>query len=192
MTIFQKLNNFFLISLIIIVAWYSIANKPQKKQLDNRPTAQEYMVNLKVSNYDTNGKIKDCTIATYWEFIPNLERSNLIKPHVTVYKPSGTVWHVSSETAYAWHQNISDKIQQLDMLKNVIMEQDAVNNATHTKIETEELFYNPNENTLTTTKYVEMRQPGLKVTGYGMLGQIDKDKVQLHEKVTTVYERSMR
>ena len=148
---------------------------------------QEYMIQISTTNYDDLGNIKDSLSADYWEFNPALGCSDLSKPHVVVYKPNGDIWHITANKALAWHPKINDKITKIDMQNGVVIERVEDKQTTPIKIETLALQYTPATKMVTSTEFVSMKQPGIMISGYGMLGDIGNNWVELHDKITTIY-----
>ena len=174
-----------------MVWWFHLQNRtPSKPWQQSKP--QEYMAKLTITNYSENGKPKESLAADYWAFVPSNGRSDIKNPYIVVYKPNGDVWHISAHKAKAWHPTIGDKITQLDMLEKVTLERTTENNAVPTKITTENLQYFPKEEMLTSEDYVYMRQPGLSISGQGMSGYLDKNKINLHNNITTVYSPNVK
>lgn len=169
-----------------MVYWFYIQTKTSQ-DTDMQPKPQEYMTQLHSTKFDIYGKPKEAIYAEYWEFDPRLGCSDLSKPHVTVYKPNGDIWYISSNKALAWHRTINDQITKIDMLEGVIIERPALNNTTPIKMETLALQYTPDQEMITTKEYVSMQQPGLTISGYGLLGYLDRNWIELHDKITTIY-----
>lgn len=169
-----------------MVYWFFMQSRTNNFEY-KKEKPQEYMANIMVTNYNFFGLPKEQLEAEYWEFLPKLEQSQLIKPHVTVYKINGDVWHLSANKAIAWHKTINDHITLIDMSEGVVIERPAVNNATPTKIQTLAMQYKPSEEMISSKEFVSMQQPGLTISGYGMLGYLDRNWIELHEKITTVY-----
>lgn len=179
-------NSIIIGCLIGSVWWYNLQNRPFA-HVTQQSKPQEYMANLTIINYGDNGEPRQKLQAVYWAFVPNNARSDLQQPHVIIYKPNGDVWHLSAYKAIAWHTKLGEKITQLDMLENVLVERTAENNATPTKITTQTMRYLAQNKQLSSEDYVYMHQPGLTISGKGMLGYLDKNWIELHDHITTVY-----
>jgi LPS export ABC transporter protein LptC len=172
--------------LIGMIWWFHLQNRSLPH--DERHTKpQEYMAKLTITNFNEVGKPKEKLQADYWAFVPNNGRSDLRKPYVTIYKANGDVWYLSAKTAMAFQPTLADKITEIDLLDNVVIERSAENHATPTKITTESLQYFPKEEKVTSSDYISMLQPGIMVSGKGMLGYLDKNWIELHDDITTVY-----
>lgn len=176
-------------SLFLVVIWFFKQSKPQTlESQDSKP--QEYMLNLHSSNYDAQGKVKEAIYAEYWEFNPLLGCSELSNPRVTVYKPNGEVWYLSAKKALAWHPTLADQITKVNLQDGVLIERPETANATPVKLETLALEYIPDQEMITSKEFVSMQQPGLTISGYGLLGYLDRNWIELHDKITTIYTPS--
>lgn len=184
MTVFKNL--IILLSLACMVYWFYVQSRSPKIYKHNAKP-QEYMSQLTITNYTESGSPKEILQAAYWEFLPNAGNSELLKPLVTIHKSNGDIWYLSANKAVAWHKTINSKISQIDMLEGVLIERPGINNATPTKIETLSMQYLPNQETISSTEFVSMKQPGLTISGHGMLGYLDKNWIELHENITTVF-----
>lgn len=169
----------------MIYVFYVHNRSPRELQEKNKP--HEYMNQLKVTNYTLRGNAKESLVADYWEFIPHKGCSDLINPHLVVYKENGEVWDLVATRAVAWHPTVADKINKIDLLEGVKLRRLALNNAVPIIVETLAMQYLPEQKTVTSTEVVSMQQPGLTVSGYGMLGYLDSGWIKLHERITTVY-----
>lgn len=174
-----------------MVWWFHLQNSHAHPHRE-KGKPQEYMSNINICNYDVNGAIKERLQADYWAFIPLSGSSILQMPHVTVYRVNGDVWHLSADKAMAWHPTMRDKITQLDLNVNVVVERTDENNAVPTKITTETIQYFPPTEMLTTKEKIALQQPGILVSGIGMLGYLDKNWIELHDKISTVYQPTPR
>lgn len=173
-------------SLFAVVYWFfTQTNNTQYMPTKAKP--QEYMSTLQITNFDDAGKPKQAMQAEYWEFVHSAGNSELIKPHVAIYKPNGEVWHLSSNRAVAWHPTINDKVTQVDMMDDVVIERPQQAQTTALKLKTSELQYIPDEEVIRTKQFVSLEQPGLNISGYGLLGYLDRNWIELHDKINTVY-----
>lgn len=179
-------NVIIMLCLACMIYWFYVQSHSSKLSKQNAKP-QEYMSQITITNYTESGVPKEILQAAYWEFLPNSGKSELIKPLVTIRKANGDVWYLSANKAIAWHKTISDKISQVDMLDGVTIERPNINNATPTKIETLSMQYLPNQEIISSSEFVSMKQPGLTISGYGMLCYINNNRIELHEKITTVF-----
>lgn len=183
-------NLLIIFSIVAMVWWLHLQNKHiQPTKEHGKP--QEYMSNITIANFDINGNIKERLRADYWAFIPRSGTSILQMPHVIVYKENGNVWHLSAIKALAWHPTMADKITQIDLSNNVVVERTAENDATPTKITTDTLQYFPPKEMLTTDAYIAMQQPGITISGIGMLSYIDQNWIELHDQISTIYQSTV-
>lgn len=159
------------------------------KPTAGRIQAQEYMARLSITNFTAAGTPKEKIAAQSWAFIPSEGKSNLFNPTIIAYKENGDVWTMSAKRAFAWHKSLQDKIEQIDMLEQVIIKRGEGAKFTPTEITTEEMQYFPKEDKVISPTLVTMRQPDIFISGYGMLGYLDKNWVQLHDRTTTIYNQ---
>lgn len=179
-------NALIILALLGMVFWFFAQKQPVKKT-HQQQKPQEYMSQLVIINYNEAGTPKEQMSADYWEFIPDNKRSDLTNPHVKIYKQNGDIWFLSAQKALAWHPTIGEKITQLDLSGDVTIERPAENNAVPTKINTLALQYFPEEKKVTSLEFVSMQQPGIEISGVGLLGFLDQNWIELHDKITTVY-----
>jgi LPS export ABC transporter protein LptC len=169
-----------------MIYWFYMQTKTEPyTATQNKP--QEYMDNLQSTKFNILGMPKESIRAQHWEFNPSMGYSDLMQPHVTVYKPNGDIWFLSSQKALAWHKTISGQITKVDMLDGVIIERPEQDQTTPIKMETLALQYTPEQQMITTKEFVNMQQPGLTISGYGLLGYLDRNWIELHDKITTIY-----
>jgi len=184
------LKNGLIFCCLIGMLWWFYVQSQSSNPVPTRAKPQEYMSFLTITNYSEVGRPKEKLQADYWEFIPNHGRSDLSNPFVTIYKDNGNVWLLSAKKALAWHPTIGDRITQLDMVENVVIERTADNGATPTKVATQAMQYFPSKGLISSSEYVSMQQPGLLISGYGLSGYLDKNRIELHDNITTVYHQN--
>lgn len=179
-------NVLIFVSLIVLIYCFYLQTRPNKDTVkSNKP--QEYMTHITISNYSEQGNTKEILRAEYWEFIPEKGCSDLINPHVTVYKPNGDVWYLTAHKALAWHSTMADKVSKVELYDGVVIERAALNKAAPIKVETLAMQYTPATDMITSEEFVSMQQPGLTISGIGMRGYLDRNWIELHEKITTIY-----
>jgi len=171
---------------LVGIIWIFWQQGTPENQAKPQTSAQEYMVNLKVTDFDQQGNKEREIIASNWAFVPSAKKSNIVSPLVTVYKVSGDIWHLSADKAYAWHKSLDSKINKVEMLNNVQANRAEHQKFTPTVIKSEAIDYYPEEDKITSMSKVTMEQPELHIEGYGMLGYIDKNWVQLLDRTTTI------
>ncbi len=175
-----------ILGLLGMIWWFHLQNRPAlQAQTQSKP--QEYMLQLNITNYNESGALKEILRADYWGFTPSQGRSDLLKPYMIVYKPNGDVWHLSAQQGSAWHPTMGDKITQIDLNSKVILERTAENAGTPTIITTEQMQYFPGQDMLSSKEFIAMQQPGIMISGVGMSGYLDKNRIELHEQIRTVY-----
>lgn len=169
-----------------MIYWFFLQTKTMQHE-PKKIKPQEYMYKIQVTNYNEDGQPKEILHADYWEFKPSVGCSDLLQPFLTVYKPNGEMWYLSAKHALAWHTSMSDKITKIDMLDDVVIERPEINQATPVILKTLALQYIPDEEKISTKEFVSMQQPGLTISGYGLLGFLDRNWIELHDKITTIY-----
>ncbi len=179
-------NLIVLCCLIAVTFWFYTQNHSSTRTHTNAKP-QEYMSDLEIINFDTNGMPKETMQAQYWEFVHAAGHSDLIMPRVSIYKPNGDVWKLSANKAIAWHATMHDEISKVQMHENVLIERPEHNATTHLTIKTEALEYTPNDALVRTKEFVSLEQPGLNISGYGLLGNLDRNWIELHDKINTIY-----
>ena len=146
------------------------------------------MSNLVVTHFTETGVIKDQIYASYWAYIPALKNSALTNPKMYLNKPNGAKWIIQANYAKAWHITLESKISKLALEKNVIIERLQTNELVPIVMKTEQVSYFPDDEFVETKQYVEMTKPGLFLSGVGLKGYLNKDVMQLLDKVKTNYE----
>ncbi len=169
----------------MVYVFYLQSRSPREQHKRDKP--QEYMSSFKVTNYTVHGNAKESLVADYWEFIPHKGCSDLINPQLVVYEENGDVWNLIAAKAIAWHPAVTAKIDKIDLFDGVKMRRLPLNNAVPLVVESIAVQYLPEKEVVTSTEFVSMQQPGLTINGYGMIGDLDRGWIKLHERVTTVY-----
>lgn len=173
-------------ALFLVVLFFYLQNHVETPNTSHH-TPQEYMIDVTIVNYDTDGNPNKELEAKYWEFIKSLGQSNIRSPHVTIYKPNNEIWSLTANNAIAWHNSLQENISKIDLINNVVIERLA--NATNQPavFKTSTLHYLPSEEKFTTDEMVTMEQPGLSISGHGLLGYLNESWIELHDKITTTY-----
>ncbi len=151
--------------------------------------SQEYMHEISMVSYTPTGTIKQMINAHSWEFIPLEKKSNVIEPHVIVYKPNGDIWDIKAQSAYAWQESLQDKVEQVDLIDQVVMQRACNSKYTPTKITSNAIAYYPLQEKITSESQVNLEQPDLYISGVGMIGYLDKHWIKLNERTTTIHDQ---
>lgn len=153
-------------------------------QLNKQP--QEYMVKAFVTQYTPEGTLKNQMSADYWAYFPTTKASILTIPHVTVYKPDGTVWHIDAKHGQLQQPTLGS-IDKITLEEDVILMRPETLKAIPIKLETKTLHYHPKKQFAESDALITMNKPGLKVTGLGLRAFLDKGSVELLHNVKTYY-----
>lgn len=186
----KKIIFYFLYGVVVFLATILIANNIVSKRKMNVTRVQfpqEYMKNVNVTHFTEDGKIKDHIIAKYWGYMPKQEVSTLIEPHLKVAKPNNTYWVVDAKSGIAEHKSINSKITKLELNRDVVIMRPKTKADVQIEVTTEQLFYFPEIERVQTDKFVKLTKPGLLITGFGLLGYLDKNLVELQNDVKTSY-----
>lgn len=172
--------------LFSLIYWFYIQTKaPRYENSPNQP--QEYMISLETTTYNLDGKPKESLRAQFWEFNATTGYSDLTKPVVTIYKETGEIWHLSANKALAWHATLQEKISKINMREDVLIERPEHNEITSLTVKTLALDYFPDKEMISSEEFVTMQQPGLTISGHGLSGYLNRNWIELHDKITTVY-----
>lgn len=176
-----------LIALVLVVMlWCFYKQNVPIDQTSNKRMAQEYMSYLKIFDYNDSGVLKQFVQADYWEFQATAHKSELLNPKLQIYKPDGNTWMITAKQAVAWHQTLNDKISGLELEDRVLITRAA------TELNTDYLYYNPETELVSTERYVQMQQPGLFISGIGLIGNLAQNKVELLDDITTIYQQTSK
>ena len=184
-------TNITLVTLLIfsIALFFFIKNVDRdplgrKVHIDKKP--QEYMTHVAVSMYTKEGNLKNELSAKYWAYMPETQKSHLNTPHLTIYKPDGTIWYIDSKFGQI-------KQPTLGILENILLHEQVVIKRPETLtaipilLETEELQYQPKEQYAESQKFIKLTKPGLVITGTGMRAFLEQGTVELLRDVKTYY-----
>lgn len=156
-------------------------------RIDKKP--QEYMSQVSVTTYTEVGQLKNELSAHYWAYLPELESSNLTKPHLTVYKADGTIWHIDAKEGAASQPTLG-AIDSIQLKNDVVLQRQASRNTYPIRLETTALNYQPKKQYAETDQFITMTKPGLKITGRGLRAFIEQGTVELLHNVTTLYTKA--
>lgn len=183
------IKNLFYLSLIIATTLI-VANSTISKRnynINTKIIPQEYMKNVEVTHFNIEGNIKDKLKAEYWAYLPAEGVSKISTPKMELTKPNNNVWLVSAKYAIAKHKKLDSKITELQLNENVKIERPKKEFSTPIQLTTKQLFYFPQNEYVTTDEFVEMLKPGLQITGTGLNGYLDNNRIELKNDVKTNY-----
>lgn len=185
----MKKAYFLLIFLTILsVIWVILPfDKKKQKKLQAVSHPQEYMTNVSMWSYTETGALKNELRAKYWAYLPETKSSELLLPHLTIYKPDKTIWHIDAKQGKVAQPTIGS-IEQVELSNEVVIERpETDNHVIPLKLETSLLRYQPKTQYAETEQWITMTKPGLKIQGLGMRAFLDKNFVELLKDVKTTY-----
>jgi len=182
------LSIFLMVLIAVLVKQQS--NLTNKKLPTQEP--REYMRNLKLYHYDTDGNIQDYITGKWWEFIPQHKYSVIQQPRVNIYKKSKYSYKISADSGQILHQKLNGKIDLIKLLSSVFIQQVSSINYNPTEdgfdLSTSYLEFNPNNNIATTKEAVKIHKPGLLITSDGMQANLATNQLDLTKNVVTKYQ----
>jgi len=170
--------------LLFLVKATDYSSASLKAFLDKKP--QEYMVNAFVTIFTEGGSLKNELSAKYWAYLPEKKKSTFNTPHLTIYKPDGTLWHIDAQKGEAIQPNIGT-IEKVILQKKVVLERPGSSVADPIQVNTEEMDYYPKNQYAENQKFVQMNKPGLTITGVGLRAFLENGSVELLQDVKTFY-----
>lgn len=179
---------FFIASVILIISVIN-NNSPNIVELEKK-FPQEFMEDFTVTKFTETGNLKSKINSKKWSYIAEKKYSELSEPKIKIIKPNNDIWFISANLGKAYHPTINAKVDALFLLGNVLIKRPNENNCIPITMKTKEITYFPNKEQVETKAYVEMFKPGLKITGTGLKGYIDKNEMELLKDVTTIYEKT--
>lgn len=148
---------------------------------------KEYMKQVKITQFDINGNIKDNFTAKSWKFIANKNSSKIIEPVVDVFNDKSGHWQIKAKSALAKHKtnNIDDKIDFIEFHKDVLVNRFADSANQPIVIKTDNARFTPPTNQVTTDDFVTMQKPGFNISGKGMKGEFNTNSIEVQQDVKT-------
>lgn len=183
------MRKLFLVIALCTMVWVFWQQRPVVKSTA-KPVieAQEYMHGIAMTSYNPDGSIKQLIEANSWEFLPQEQKSNVHQPHVVVYKPNGDIWDIKSNIAYAKQKTLQDKVENVELRDQVVMQRANNTKYTPTTITSSAIDYYPQQEKITSDVQVSLQQPDLYISGVGMLGHLDKNWLKLFDRTTTIHD----
>lgn len=183
--IFQTklLNIIFVLSLVY---WLTPFEKDKEFHFHPASQPEEYMSEVKVWNFSETGELKHYLSAHDWAYRPETASSKLTTPHLIVYKPDQSVWEINAKGGHIKQPDIG-RVEQVELIGNVVLERLATNKEMPIKVETEVVRYQPKSQYAETDQFLTLTRPDLTITGTGMRAFLDKSFVELLSNVKTSY-----
>lgn len=188
----MKIHIWLIVLGVVCFAWWCIPHEKSPSQapnawLDKYP--QEYMKTIAVWSYTEKGMLDHHLSADYWAYVPELQSSQLSVPHLTVYKPDNTVWHIDAKHGIVKQPSLGS-IEQVELSDTVVLKRPAAKNSAPITLETEVLRYQPKKEYAETDKSITLTKPDLKITGEGMRAHLDNNSVELLHNVKSHFVAS--
>lgn len=184
-------NNFILLVFAILsfglLFWVKSSDQEdlrRKKLANHKP--QEYMRHAFVTIFSESGSLKNELSAKYWAYLPDAELSILTLPHLSIYKPDGSIWLIDAKKGRVKQPTIGN-IEQLELQDEVVIERPETKTTIPLKLETTELNYYPKKEFAESEQWVVMNKPGLKMTGVGLRAYLNQGSMELLRDVKTYY-----
>ncbi len=147
---------------------------------------QEYVKSATTWEFSPEGALKSELNVSFWAYLPETDTSRLIKPHLTVYKPDHSIWHIDAKRGVLKQPTLGT-IEDIELFEQVVLLQPSTPQNPYIKLETESLRYNPEKNYAETHDLITMTKPDMKVMGRGMQAFLDKNTVSLLHDVKTYF-----
>lgn len=147
---------------------------------------EEYMSNVSLKTYTIDGLLKNELHAEYWAYLPEKNCSELTTPHLTVYKPDKTVWHIDAKQGRVSQPSLA-KVQEVELSDHVVIRRPATAKSVPIKLETAQIRYQPDKEYAESDEFVSLSKPNLTVTSQGMKAFLDRGFVELLHDVKTYY-----
>jgi LPS export ABC transporter protein LptC len=178
--------SFAVIIVLSLVFWLSPFEKAKDLSFHIASQPEEYMSEVLVWTFTEAGDLKHKLSAVYWAYRPETSSSTLTTPYLTVYRPDNTIWNINAKRGKVNQPNIG-RVEQVELLENVVLERPETKTDMPIKIETEVIRYQPKQQYAETDQFLTLSKPDLKITGTGMRAFLDRSFVELLQNVKTYY-----
>lgn len=178
------------ILIIIIIILIKQQDNDKPLQLAQNDT-QEYMLGLKLYDYNEQGALKNFISAVAWKFTSNKRQSLITKPDVTIYKYPNYLYNIQAESGHVIHKELHDQSDLIKLTNNVRVKQQYLDNSSKKSgftLTTEYLEITPETGLATTDQYITIYKPGLMITGIGMNANLKLNQLEIHKDVQTKYQ----
>lgn len=186
----MKLHFGFILIISILGSAATFASAESNSSTEPTPMPniqpQEYMANAEVQFFSETGTLENRLSANRWAYFPDTQQSQLITPHLTVYKPDGTIWTVDAKRGHLQQPTLGT-IEKISLYEQVVVVRPATATAIPIKLETDSLDYHPEKQYAEGAQSVTLTKPGLTIIGIGFRAFLDKSHVELLHDVKTHY-----
>jgi lipopolysaccharide export system protein LptC len=168
------------ISLIAINQW--MRGTSSYPTIDNDRTPDAYLINASYLRTNEQGQQEIALFSPIVKHYHYQDSSTFQNPRIELYK-NGQRWLITS------HQATGLKGTEIFYLKdNVIVKQLPTKRKAGTILWTQALTVFPKKEWVTTKDFVTIEQPGLKISGIGLVGSLKDSNIQLLSKTRGQYD----
>ena len=178
------------ILIIIIVFLIKQQDNDKPLQLAQNET-QEYMLDLKLYDYNEQGALKNFISAVTWKFNSNKKQSLITKPDVTIYKYPNYLYKITAESGHVMHKALHDQNDLIKLTNNVQVKQQYLDDSTKKSgftLTTQYLEVTPETGLAITDQHITIYKPGVMITGIGMNANLKLNQLEIHKDVKTKYQ----
>lgn len=185
-------KSYIISGILIIIIVVLIKQQNSTKPLQSLPNEmQEYMLSLKLYNYNEQGALKNFISAVSWKFTSNKKQSLISKPDVTIYKYPNYLYNIKAESGRVVHKSLNDQSDLIKLTDNVEVKQkylDESNKKPGFTLTTQYLELIPETGLAATDQHITIYKPGLIITGIGMNANLKSNQLEIHKDVKTKYQ----
>ncbi|MCP1673889.1 lipopolysaccharide export system protein LptC [Natronocella acetinitrilica] len=105
------------------------------------------------------------------------------QPWMIYYTESGSPWHLRSERGRAWN-SVTEAMLEGD----VTIRREASDENLEANIDTSEVYLRPQARYAETDQYAVYYRDGLRISGIGVRGYLDRQQIEMLSEVRGVYE----
>ncbi len=184
------MNQKSILFLFLFVTFGSFSIKYLMERTDSNPSAKgtdhepDYFVeNMERFSYNKNGKIQNELVSPLVKHFPHDDSLEFKSPQMKIHEKEGFPWNVVSDSAWV----NSDRSLVLLNGKVYIWKMDAEGNKKY-EIRTSDLTIRPDKKFAHTTKAARITTQGIVTNTVGLKVVYKEGRVQLSERVRTIYE----
>jgi len=132
-----------------------------------------YIIDATYHRMNKNGELYTQLKAEYVQHTPHQNTTRLHNPILDIYSEDSH-WHIHSS-----HARSENELDSIYLWNNVVIERDKTSIDTPLTATTESLLVFPHNQLVETNNTVTIEQPGLKVSGKGLLGNLKHGKLKI-------------
>ncbi len=148
----------------------------------SKDTIDSYIIKVSSHKYGETGKLKQSLQADYAAHHKHSDESELTAPLIINRTDTGRTWHTTAETGKVHAGGHIIELQENVTIKQI---------ASDTVLRTTRITYDSDTNEAYTDDLVKITANQWRTEGTGMTANLDKDKVKLHNDVTSVYKPAL-